>query len=113
MDQRQGGADLQADAQALPVEKSAGKIVDESESPEGPFEDQALLQALETSLPGWLGDQSFIIVPERKLRDMTGLDIPLVRFHEIMYSFRRDRALPKYALSFTRNPDEWRISHRK
>ena len=79
----------------------------------GPLDDQVLLQVLEACLPDWLNDKAFIIVPERKLRDMSGVDISLLRFHDIMNRFRREKALPDYALSFTKNPDKWRISRRR
>jgi hypothetical protein len=51
----------QARAAQPPLRPAAESVA--GEQPEGPFEDQALLQALESALPDWLGEQPYIIVP--------------------------------------------------
>ncbi len=75
----------------------------------------ALREALLARLPAWLehGRRSHVIVPEPQLCEMTGLDLPLDRFHTLMNRLRRTRGLPGHALSFTRKPDKWRISRRQ
>lgn len=79
---------------------------------QGPVEEdmeRIVRESLSAVLAQELRESDRIVIPEHRLRDRCGVELPVIRFHDCMNRIRRNKALAHVAMTYSRRDETWRI----